>query len=97
MIKHIVMWRVVEQNKQAAISQIKQALESLPEKITQIKSFEVGINVASSDRAADVVLVSLFNSLEELSLYQQHPEHVKVGMLIKQLTTEGRVVDYEVD
>ena len=41
MIKHIVMWRVVEQNKQAAISQIKQALESLPEKINQIKSFEV--------------------------------------------------------
>nr|NIP29362.1 Dabb family protein [Candidatus Dadabacteria bacterium]NIQ13421.1 Dabb family protein [Candidatus Dadabacteria bacterium] len=36
-----------------------------------------------------------FNSKEDLTTYQKHPDHMKVAEFLSDLRTERRVVDYE--
>ena len=99
LIKHIVMWKLKEfaeggdRAENAAI--IKTRLETLKDKIEQIKYLEVGININSSEGAFDAVLYSEFNCAEDLKTYKNHPEHVKISEFVSRVR-EGRVVvDYE--
>ncbi len=100
MIKHIVMWRLKDfahgRSKEENAKELKNSLESLKEKIREIKYIEVGIDVNRSDAAFDVVLYSEFDSLEDLEAYQKHPEHVKVAGFVSEIRSERAVVDYEV-
>ena len=95
MIKHVVMWRLKEDAGTAAET-LKAMLEALPASIPEIRALEVGLNCKDSEFAADVVLVSAFDSLDALAAYVVHPEHVKVGAFLKEIVSERRVVDYEV-
>lgn len=98
MIKHIVMWRVTEDDKKRErILLLKEALEKLPFTIPEIETLEVGIQI--NNRAAgscDIILNSSFLSEAALETYQKHPEHIKVVALLRSLTYEKRVVDYQV-
>lgn len=96
MLKHIVCWRIKEttQSKEENISKVKALLESLPEKIEEIRELEVGININTSEAAYDVCLYSVFEDEEGLSTYQVHPAHVEVAGFIKQVTSERMVADY---
>ena len=99
MIKHIVMWKLkdsAEGNTKAQnAALIKEKLEALPQKISQIKFMEVGINVNPSDMAYDAVLVSDFESMEDLEAYQNHPEHKKVQGFVKAVREARVVADYQ--
>jgi hypothetical protein len=75
--------------------EIKQSLDSLPPKIKQIKYFEVGINIIKSARAYDIVLISKFDSLEELNQYIEHPEHKKVLEIVNRHSENISSVDYK--
>ena len=77
------------------VDSIKTALETLPSKIEQIKSFEIGKNMIESERAFDIVLVSEFESLDDLKIYVDHPEHQKVVTLIRKYSEKTVSVDYE--
>ncbi|MBM7870757.1 hypothetical protein JOC70_002251 [Clostridium pascui] len=100
MIKHIVMWKLREfaegKEKQENAKIIKTGLENLQDKINELKFIEVGINVNSSSQAYDVVLYSQFENMEDLDIYQNHPEHIKVAEFVKKVVNERVVVDYEV-
>ncbi len=95
MIKHIVSFKLKTEYKNKA-QLIKQELESLPSKINQIRFFEIGINISDSISAFDMVLVSDFYSLQDLDIYRNHPDHIKVLDLIKLYKKESMVVDYEI-
>jgi hypothetical protein len=99
MIKHIVMWKLKDsaegRSKAENARIIKTLLEALPEKIEQIKTIEVGININPSDMAYDAVLVSEFASLDDLNTYQNHPEHKKVQGFVKAVREARVVADYE--
>jgi hypothetical protein len=73
---------------------IKAALESLPDKISEIKSYEIGLNIAVSDVAYDIILISEFNTMKDLMLYKDHPEHIKVLEIIAESKDNSVVVDY---
>jgi len=92
------MWKVKNEsdNKMDTCQRIKEALEALPGKITQIKELEVGINYNTSETAYDISLYTGFDSKEDLNAYQINPDHKEVGALIKSLTTARAVSDYEV-
>ena len=99
MIKHIVMWKL---KKEAGVSEhavqakkLKADIEALAGQITEIRHIEVGINIAESDQAGDVVLYSEFDNLHDLSVYQDHPAHQEVVKYVRKVTAERRVVDYE--
>jgi len=100
-IKHIVLWKLkdfaegADKNRNAQI--VKAELESLINKIPQVKQLEVGINIIPSDAAFDVSLYSAFEDEKGLDLYQKHPEHVKVASLITKLRESRVVIDYKAE
>ena len=99
MIKHIVMWRLKDTANDSSKDQnaimLKKELESLKDKIKEIRHIEVGINVNPSDAAFDVVLYSEFDNLEALHAYQIHPEHKRIVGFVNRIRLDRCVVDYE--
>jgi len=98
MVKHVVMWKVKETQKKADdIQKLKEALESLPHKIKEIVELEVGVDFSKKPEvSADIVLITCFNSSEDLQVYQEHPAHLEVVKIVRSLTTERRLVDYNI-
>ena len=97
MIRHIVMWRLADTpDKAEKAAAIKEGLEALKDKIPEIVDIAVGINISDNDMNSDVVLVSAFNTHDDLAAYIQHPAHKAVGTsAVKPNVVERRVVDYE--
>lgn len=99
MIKHIVMWKLKQDNGvNAALEnarKLKSDIEQLAQTIPEIKHIEVGLNIAGADTASDAVLYSEFETLADLDIYQNHPDHQKVVAFVKEIAAERRVVDYE--
>lgn len=64
MIKHVVLWWLKGFAKGAQkpenAHKIKIMLESLKDKVKEIKCIEVGINIVNTDASADAVLYSEF-------------------------------------
>lgn len=99
MIKHIIMLKLKEtaagKSSQENAVMLKRELESLRSKIREIKKLEVGINVAEDPDAYDLVLCSEFAEKKDLETYMRHPEHKKVGEIVKNVRETRIVVDYE--
>ena len=95
MIKHIVMWKLKEENKKENALIIKQMLESLNDIIKELRSAEVGIDIKTENDSYDAILVSSFNSVEDLHAYKIHPEHVKISNFVKSVRTDRKVIDFE--
>lgn len=101
MIKHIVMWKIKDNNDSSSkinvAHQIKSELEALNGQIQGVLRLEVGIDFLKSEASYDVVLYSEFESKEALDHYQNHPLHIKVANdTIKPMITSRIVVDYEI-
>lgn len=94
MIVHIVIFKFKEENKALNLEKVQERLLELKTSIDCLKSMEVGINFTDSDRAFDLSLYSTFETKEDLKTYAVHEEHLKVVTLIKEVTTESKVVDY---
>ncbi|MBN2554815.1 MAG: Dabb family protein [Anaerolineales bacterium] len=99
MIKHIVMWKLREQEaddvKEETAIRIKQVLEDLQGVVPTLRTLEVGININLSEAADDVVLVTTFESAADLDAYQVHPAHQAAAAVIRNLVSSRRVVDFE--
>lgn len=98
MLKHIVCWKITDtdRSKEENIREMKRRLESLPDHISEIKEFEVGINSNPSEAAFDIALYSGFSNEANLEAYRKHPEHKKVAEFINSIAEDRVVVDYEV-
>jgi hypothetical protein len=99
MLRHVVAWKFKESaggvGKEENLRQAKALLEGLKDKIAEINSFEVGIDAMKTKQSYDLVLVSEFDNIEALLVYQTHPEHVKVAEFLRKVQTTKAVVDYE--
>ncbi len=99
MLKHIVMWKLKDSHegtdKEEIMDRIKEELEGLKSSIPEIKTMEIGRNSNKLPTSFDVALYSEFESKEDLEIYKEHPEHVKVAQFIRQVTADAVVVDYE--
>ena len=94
MITHVVFFKLAENNPEHA-QNIHDKLMTLPDIITQIKHYEVGMNIIESERNYDLALISKFDNMDDLNTYQGHPEHLKVVEYIKSVTQSILAVDYE--
>ncbi len=94
-MKHIVMWKIKDENKEENAKKIKQLLEALKGKIDGIISMEVGINTGKADTSYDVVLVSEFESQKALDDYQVNPIHLEAAGFVRSVAVKRAVVDYE--
>ena len=99
MIKHIVMWKFKESalnnTQEENINEFASRLEALVGVIDEIVSLKTGKNILPGETASDLVLLSEFNSMNDLEKYNNHPEHQKVLAFGKQVIAERRAVDFE--
>lgn len=95
MIKHIVMWKLKEESKAENASKIKCMLEDLVGKVPTLCSAEVGVDLAVDKDSYDAILVSTFESVEDLKAYQVHPLHVEVSKFVASVRTDRKTVDFE--
>ena len=93
MIKHIVMWKFLP-GKEAEAKEFLTGLKNLYGVIPQIREQEIGVNRLPGNY--DAVLISLFDSPEDLQAYKTDPRHVAVSSLCKAIRTDRVAVDYEV-
>ena len=94
MIRHIAMWKLKEENKEENAKILKRQLETLVLIIPEITALEVGLNITSASGSYDVVLNSVFNSVEDLEKYQKNPNHLAVAEFCDSIRLERTVVDY---
>ena len=94
MIKHIVMWKFKEGERENMLL-FRDKLLALKGQIPEIRAMEVGININPSDRSFDAVLVSEFDSLDALKAYSTNALHVAVSEFCKGIRTQSASVDYE--
>ncbi|MDN5304370.1 MAG: hypothetical protein PWP46_1254 [Fusobacteriaceae bacterium] len=100
MVKHVVMWVLKEtargNTKDENAFILKAELENLKNEISEIKKLEVGINNDEySDKNFDVVLITEFESFEDLDKYKVHPKHVEIIDLVREIVKDRACVDYE--
>lgn len=96
MVTHIVMWKLKDASRrQQDTATLKRVLEALEGRIPGLLRVEVGVNFATDPTAADAVLFTQFTDRAALEAYQSHPEHKAVVTIVRELTAERHMVDYE--
>lgn len=93
MIRQIVMWKF-RPGTEAEQEQFLEGLRGLQGVIPQLRSCQVARSVGADNY--DAVLVSEFDSLEDLEAYKHDPRHVKVSALCKSIRMDRVAVDYEI-
>lgn len=93
MIRHIVMWKF-RPGTEAEQDRFLEGLRGLQGVIPQLRTSQVARSVGADNY--DAVLVSEFDSLEDLEAYKQDPRHVAVSALCKSIRTDRMAVDYEI-
>ena len=96
MVKHVVMLRLKDyDNKTQKLEnalKLKKAIEDLKIYIDELKYIEVGLNFNEKPSAYDLVLISTFETESDLEIYRLHPEHKKLMVFLKTVTSESAVV-----
>jgi len=102
MIRHIVMFKFLPEangkSKKENVLATKAMLDALPAKIDLIQRSEtfVGANGAAAGNA-DLLLISDFESFDDLNAYIVHPDHKAVGAFMKPLRESRACVDIEIE
>jgi len=75
----------------------KAMLEALPEKISWIRSSFVALNSKDAPNGNwDLILISDFDSFDDLERYRVHPDHVAVGDFMRPVRKSRSCVDFEI-
>lgn len=95
-IRHVVSWKLAAtdpEEKADHAAQIIAGLESLVGIVSDIRSLQVGADVAGEGNW-DVVLIADFDDLTSVARYQVHPEHQKVAAFIRSVVSQRMAVDF---
>ena len=93
MIQHIVMWKFRE-GTQAQAEEFLTRLAGLAGQIEYIRSMSVRRSAVPGS-AYDAVLVSEFDTLEDVARYKNDPRHLAVSALCKEIRTDRCAIDVE--
>lgn len=93
MIKHIVMWKFKE-NEKENMRIFLEKLNGLYGVIPEIIGMQTGINI-NKDGEFDAVLISEFKSAEDLEKYKSDPRHKAVSQLCKSIRVKREAIDFE--
>jgi len=98
MVRHICMFKMKEENKEANIAKAIELADELLKPIEYIKRYEVVVN-SEKDKVTNYELSLIFDydSSEDLEKYRVHPNHVKFGDFIKSVREARACIDYEFD
>ena len=100
MIRHVVMWKFKEsaegKNKYENMEIVRDSLYSLTSRISAIKKMEIGFDISKTNASMDMLLLTEFDSVEDLKTYATDPEHLRVGEYIKKVVDTRVVHDCEI-
>ncbi len=95
MIRHICMFTLKEENKEATIAEFIERAENL-KAIDTIKGFEVVRNADETPETNyDVALIFDFDTVEALNEYQTSPIHIEFGKFVQTVRVSRACIDYE--
>ena len=94
MLNHVVLMKFKPDVTDAQIEALQAMLDDLPNKITEIQTYEFGKDVVQGERSYDFGLVSLFANTDTLRRYQTHPEHLEVLKTLKAMCESVITVDF---
>lgn len=95
MVKHVVMWKF-KPGTQEKMYDFLNALKALEGKIDVLRSMETGVNRGADDNY-DAVLITTFDSFEDLKTYANHPLHVAASALCKEIRLSRTAVDFTIE
>ena len=97
-VLHMVMWKFKSTTAEENASQAK----GLVEDFQAVKSFvpgllevHAGANALAVDGAFDFAISMRFATWADLETYNQHPEHQKIKIKIRDMRIERAQVDFE--
>lgn len=95
MIRHICMFTLKEDNKEANIAGFLERAEAL-RKLEMIKNSDVVRNAEKTpDTNYDVALIFDFDTVEKLEEYQKSSLHVEFGEYVYSIREKRACIDYE--
>jgi len=92
MVTHIVCHKYTDREEAKKIAPMLKALVGV---VPGLISMEAGADFMGSARSFDLALIAKFESREDLAVYAEHPEHVKVKEYIHTVLEKGIAVDFE--
>lgn len=93
MVQHIVMWKFKE-GTQAQAEEFLTKLAALDGVIECIRFMSVKRS-AVPNSAYDAVLISHFDTIEDVERYKNDPRHLAVAAICKEIRTERCAIDTE--
>lgn len=100
MIRHVVMFKFLEsaegRTKEENVRMTADMLNALQGVVPTLKASNVYIGAACADKTnCDLLLISDFDSFEDLQAYIVHPKHKAVGEFMRPLRESRACVDFE--
>ena len=96
MIRHVVMWKFKDENKKNNMLHAREILYALKPVIPELRRMEIGFDVSGTDMSYDMMLLTEFDSVEDMKTYAAHPEHLKVSSFIRSVILQRVVLDCEI-
>lgn len=93
MVRHIVMYRLKEENKEQNARLMKEKLEGLNGKIEGLHGLRIDRDCNSHQY--DVCLTADFDGLAALKYYKNHPLHVAASDFVHEVMTDRSAFDFE--
>ena len=76
--------------------EVKRRLDELPTQISEIKSYEIAINIGNYGASFfDVSVISAFENKDTFWSYTKYPAHDAVVVYISSVMVAEEIVDYE--
>ena len=95
-LRHVVLFKFKEGTSSADIKKVEDAFSTLPSKISQIMSYEWGLNNSPEglEKGFTHCFFLTFKSEEDRSVYLPHPDHKAFGQVLGPYLDDVLVIDY---
>jgi len=95
LLTHVVLFKLKDRSPEA-IEVTRKVLAAMEGKIEVLRQIEVGTDVLHAARSYDIALITKFNSLDDLHIYDTHPVHEEVKAHMRTVLDGSSVcVDFE--
>src|SRR5829696_9072017 len=98
-VKHMVAFKFKDGALEADIEKLNDAFRALPEKIDEIRTFEMGVNNSPEklNKGCTHGYLLTFDSEADRDTYLNHPAHKEFGSLAGKMLADVFVLDFNAD
>lgn len=96
MIRHVAVFRFVPEFTASEREHWMSLLRALPERIPELRSMSVGLDVLGGPASHELAIVADFDDLAGLEAYTRHPAHAEVLRISAPVKASLATVDFEV-